>query len=621
MKKSIFCVLFPFLALFANAQGKYLITLDLNNISNDRIKVTIVPPHISDREIHYIMPSYIPGSYFKKDFGRFVSDMLVLTKSGNSLDIKKEGEDVFVIKNKNQEEIAKIEYYISDSWDMEKPSPSMTDEEFNYVFQPGGTNIAAGQNIVINHYGYFGYVDGYKDLPYELLIQKPASLYASTTLPRRKGTATKDYFAAENYNKLEDNPIMYCVPDTTSFNIDSTHISISVYSENGIVKAKALTYYLIMLTSAVRDEFGRLPVKEYSFIMYFASPNNMAITKYGGFGAMEHNYCSFYFLPEIARADSLDGVIKQFIPHCFMHILTPLNIHSEKLEAFDYKYVPQSKHLWLYEGVTEYIANLVQVKDSIMTQEEFMDVIHEKMDRSLTYPDVPLTEMSRNLNKKINRDAYMNVFDKGAVTAFLMDVKLMELSKGAMGLKDVLLKLSEKYGPNKAFKDDSLFDDIAAVSFPEMKSFCEDYLTSNKPLPYKEYFNKLGINYYSSRVDTVWSFGKFTMAVDQSRDELVILKADPSNLFGLQKGDFLVSVNDIPLNLFNFELVLDPVYKAKSGEKVKLGIRRLTEQIVIEAEPKGTAERHTNVIKLNGGASDSQKALRDKLLGFPSPRN
>jgi predicted metalloprotease with PDZ domain len=615
MRLRIFLLFFVLTSAGLFAQNKYLITLDLNNISNDRVKVTLVPPHINDREIRYIMPSFIPGSYFKKDFGRFISDMLVITKAGNSLDIKKEGENVFVIKNKNAEEIAKIEYFISDSWDMEKPTPSMTDEEFNYVFQPGGTNVAAGQNVLINHYGYFGYIDGYKDLPYELLIQKPPQFYASTTLARRKGSSTKDYFMAENYTKLVDNPIMYCVPDTTSFNIDSTHISLSVYSENGIVKAKALTYYLIMLSSAVRDNLGRLPVKQYSYIMYFASPNNLSITKYGGFGAMEHNYCSFYFLPEISRADSLDGILKQFIPHNFMHILTPLNIHSEKLDEFDYKHVPQSKHLWLYEGVTEYLADLVQVKDSIMSQDEFMEIFHEKMDRSSSYPDVSLTEMSKDLNKKINRDAYMNVFDRGAVTALLMDARLMELSKGKMGLRDVLLKLSETYGPNKSFKDDSLFDVIAKISFPEMKTFFDDYLIANKPLPYKEYFNKMGMNYFPTRIDTVWSFGKFTMAVDQVKDELIILKVVPGNLFGLQKGDFLVSVNNIPLTLFNFELVMEPIYTAKNGDKVKLSYRRGTEIITKDATPRSIVEKLTNVITANDDATEAQKAFREKLLG------
>jgi predicted metalloprotease with PDZ domain len=618
MRKSLFfcAFIFAFTAVFS--QGKYLVTLDLNSISNDRVKVTMVPPHISDREIRYVMPSFIPGSYFRKDFGRFVSDMLVITKDGNSLDIKKEGENVFVIKNKGAEEIAKIEYFISDSWDMEKPSPSMTDEEFNYVFQPGGTNIAAGQNIVINHYGYFGYIEGYRESPYELLIQKPASMYGTTTLTRRKGTATKDYFSAENYTKLVDNPIMYCVPDTTSFNVDSTHISISVYSENGIVKAKTLTYYLMMLSSAVRDDLGRLPVKQYSYIMYFASPTNQSLTKYGGFGAMEHNYCSFYFLPEIARADSLDGVIKQLIPHNFMHILTPLNIHSEKLDEFDFKHVPQSKHMWLYEGVTEYLSNLVQVKDSLMTQEEFLEIMHEKMDRAVTYPDISLTEISNNLNKKINRDAYMNVFDRGAVAAFLMDIKLMELSKGTMGLKDVLLKLSEKYGPSRSFKDDSLFSEIAAISYPEMKQFCDNYLSSNKPLPFKEYFKKMGLNYAASEIDTVWSFGKFTMAVEQTRDELVVLKVDPGNLFGLQTGDYFVSVNDMPITLFNFELVMEPIYKAKNGEKVKLGFERGKQRMSVTAVPKGIGERRTNVITPSETPTDEQKAFRDKLLGYSS---
>ncbi|HEV7230795.1 MAG TPA: hypothetical protein VGO45_05675, partial [Bacteroidia bacterium] len=273
MRNSLISFLFLFSIFSAGAQGKYSITLDLNNISNDRIKVTIVPPHINDRELHYIMPAFIPGSYFKKDFGRFVSDMLVITKAGNSLDIKKEGENVFTIRNKGQEEIAKIEYYISDSWDMEKPSSLMSDDEFNYVFQPGGTNIASG-NIMINHYGFFGYIDGHKDLPYELTILKSPAMYGSTTLSRKKSTPNKDYFVAENYTKLVDNPIMYCIPDTTSFDVDSTHICISVYSENGVVKAKSLAYYLIVLSSAVRDNLGRLPVKNYTYIMYFASPNN-----------------------------------------------------------------------------------------------------------------------------------------------------------------------------------------------------------------------------------------------------------------------------------------------------------------------------------------------------------
>ncbi|MFI5148696.1 MAG: hypothetical protein ACHQRM_03120 [Bacteroidia bacterium] len=602
-------------------QGKYLITLDLNNISNDRIKVTIVPPKINDKEIRYVMPAYVPGSWFKKDFGRFVSEMLVLTKAGNPLDIKKEGENVFLIKNKGAEEIGKIEYYISDSWDMEKPGPSMSDEEFNYVFQPGGTNISAGQNILINHYGFFGYIDGYMNVPYDLLIQKPAAMYGSTTLSRKKGTPNKDYFSAESYSKLVDNPIMYCVPDTTSFNIDSTHIILSVYSENGIVKAKALAYYLILLTSAVRDHLGTLPVKQYEYIMYFASPNNVTDTKYGGFGAMEHNYCSFYFLPEIARPDSLDGIIRQFVPHNFMHILTPLNLHSDKLDAFDYKHVIQSKHLWMYEGVTEYLSYLIQVKDSLMTEEEFMTVFHEKMDKAATYQDVPLTELTRDLNKKANRDAFQNVFDKGAVTALLMDIRLMELSKGKMGLKDVLLRLSETYGPNKPFNEDSLFNEIARVSYPEMKSFCKDYLVANKPLPYKEYFAKLGVSYYPTQIDTIWSFGRFRMAVDQKKDELVILRVDPGNLFNLQTGDYLLAVNDISLNLFNYEVVMEPIYKAKNGEQVKLSYRRKNQTLEITATPASIIEKRTNVIVPSQTASDAQKAFREQILGSSAPKH
>jgi predicted metalloprotease with PDZ domain len=614
MRNSIFTCLVFLSSAVSWGQSKYSITLDLNNISNDRIKVTIIPPKISDKEIHYIMPTYIPGSYYKKDFGRFVSDMYVVTKSGYSPDIKKEGENTFVIKNKSEEEITKIEYYISDSWDMEKPSSRMSDAEFNYVFQPGGTNISAGQNVIINHYGYFGYIDGFKDVPYEITILKPGAMYATTTLSRKKGSASKDYFFADNYSKLVDNPIMYCLPDTAGFTIDSTHILVSVYSENGVVKAKNMAYYLHALSRSMYKFLGRLPVKQYAFIMYFASPSNSALTKYGGYGAMEHNNCSFYFLPEIANEDSLATIVRQFVPHNFMHILTPLNIHSDKYAEFDFKHIPASRHLWLYEGVTEYMANLIQVRDSLMTQDQFMEVMHEKMDLSASFPDVPMLDMSMNLNKKINREAYMNIFDKGAVFAFMLDVKLNELSKGTKNLKDLLLSLSKEYGPEKTFKDDELFDEIVRLTYPEIRGFLNDYLEKNKPLPYKEYFDKIGMNYYPAKSDTTWTFGKFSLTVDQINKLFMVLRADPSNLFGLQTGDYLTAVNGKTMELYNFEETIAPIYAAVSGAKVSIQYTRGMDLRNAEALPKAVTENKTNVVTSNESATPEQKRLREQVL-------
>jgi predicted metalloprotease with PDZ domain len=45
------------------------------------------------------------------------------------------------------------------------------------------------------------------------------------------------------------------------------------------------------------------------------------------------------------------------VTHEFFHIVTPLSIHSKEIQDFDYN-DKMSEHLWMYEGVTEYFANL-----------------------------------------------------------------------------------------------------------------------------------------------------------------------------------------------------------------------------------------------------------------------
>ena len=53
--------------------------------------------------------------------------------------------------------------------------------------------------------------------------------------------------------------------------------------------------------------------------------------------------------------------------HEFLHIVTPLAIHAQQINDFDFYSPSMSKHLWLYEGVTEYTSVLVQVQQGLMS--------------------------------------------------------------------------------------------------------------------------------------------------------------------------------------------------------------------------------------------------------------
>lgn len=93
-----------------------------------------------------------------------------------------------------------------------------------------------------------------------------------------------------------------------------------------------------------------------------------------------------------------------------------------------------------------------------------------------------------------------NVYNKGALVAALLDIRLLELSGGTKGLREIILQLIETYGPENAFSEENFFDDLAVLTgYPtEVADFLNKYVKGTDPLPMTEYFNKLGIAFNES---------------------------------------------------------------------------------------------------------------------------
>ena len=604
---------FVIISFCLNAQDKYIISLDLKKVVKDRVKVTVNTPQVTSPTVEYIIPAVIPGSYSKKDYGRFIIGLRAFTTKGGKLKVKKKGNNVFVISNNKRSKLARLEYWVDDTWDAGADN-KMNEDSLNYVFQPGGTNIEAGKNYVINHFGFYGYLEGYKMLPYEINITKPAELYGSTALEIKRETKEKDILYAKDYVRLADSPLMYSVPDTASFLSGDARIYISVFSENKVVNAEAVKKYITPLGSALNNFFVQMPVDRYYFIMYFpAYSNQSGITKYGGFGALEHSYSSFYFLPELDNEASLKSMILGVVSHEFLHILTPLNIHSEEIENFDFRDPKMSKHLWLYEGVTEYFSNLVQVRDGLMTQKEFMKQMQSKITRSTDYPVVSFTEMSKNILDEKYKDMYGNVYEKGALLGFLLDIRLMELSKGKFGLRELMMKLKEKYGPSKPFKDDELINDIVSLSYPEIKQYFADHVEGAKELPFKEYFSKIGWSYFDTKTDSVNTYGKFGFTFNEAEKQFVLTKTD-KNVFGFNDNDVLLAINDEVITMDNYVEVLNPLFEVAAGKELNVKFKRNGEILTATGKPYKDTKVLKFVIEEAPNASPEQLELRKQML-------
>ena len=86
-----------------------------------------------------------------------------------------------------------------------------------------------------------------------------------------------------------------------------------------------------------------------------------------GFGALEHHTATTVVLRESSSKERLAKSMTDIVAHEFFHILTPLSVHSEDVHYFDYNDPTFSKHLWMYEGLTEYFAQHFQVQQGLIT--------------------------------------------------------------------------------------------------------------------------------------------------------------------------------------------------------------------------------------------------------------
>jgi len=474
-----------FAAFLANAQS-IKTTIDLVNVKDDKVAVTMEFPKMKSGDIKFHFPKTVPGTYSVDDYGRFVEGIKFYDNKGRELTYTKVNDNTYSLKNAKA--LSKVTYLVNDSFDDE-----MDNSKHKAVFSPSGTDIEEGKIYMINTHGFIGYIDNMQDVPYQLIVQKPAGFYGTTALVDQDKSDATDTFTLANYAKVTDSPLMYTKPDYITFNAGGMDLVLGVYSPTGKYKAADFKENLEKMVMAQKKFLGDMNTnKKYAIMLYLSGGDGPQIK---GFGALEHHESTSVVLPEMMPKEAIDKTITDVVSHEFFHTVNPLKIHSEEIHYFDYADPKMSQHLWMYEGGTEYFANLFQIQEGLINKDEFLQRINEKITNSKNYDDtMPFTVMSKNVLKDEYKDQYRNVYEKGTLLAMCLDIELRKLSNGEMGYRDMIRKLSQRFGENKPFKDDKLIDELVTVTgYPQVKEFYNKYIAGNQPTPYAEYLNMVGV--------------------------------------------------------------------------------------------------------------------------------
>ncbi len=587
-------------------------TLDLNNVTDDKVMVEINPGAFTQETVSFYVPKTVPGTYSTDNYGKYIEDFKALDYDGAELPVSKSDDNTWNISNGTK--LDKITYWVNDTYDSEG-------EQEEAVFSPSGTNILAGENFMLNLHGFVGYFNGLKEVPYELTFKKPADLESTTSLVKKMegGEATIETFLASRYFDVIDNPILYAKPNTESFKINDITVTLSVYSPNGTYTAASLKDRMEKMMGAQKAFLGDVDgTKEYNILLYLSQ---MGETDANGFGALEHHTSTVVVLPEVMEKEALEQAMVDVVSHEFFHIVTPLNVHSEEVQYFDFNDPKMSQHLWMYEGTTEYFANLFQIQQGLIDETEFYERIVGKINNAKSFDDtMSFTNMSSNILVEPYKENYANVYEKGALINMALDILLREKSNGEKGVLWLMKELSKKYGNNTPFKDEKLVDEIVAMTYPEVRTFFDTHVIGDTPIDYGSYLAKVGLTMTTGEKQTGYFLdGEVPFIdVDQSNDNAVFIRKgiELSTFYkdlGLQGGDTIKSINDTSINLEAIRPIIGQSFGWTPETEIKMVVDRDGEEVAVEGKVGTPMLKYETIVPVEG-VTDAHAKLRQAWL-------
>ena len=592
-------------------------SVDLVNMEDDKVQVTLIPPPIDAESTVFYIPQIVPGTYEYSNFGRFAENVQAFDRKGNVLEIISLDENSWEILNPKK--LAKITYWVNDTFD----GPNGQE-----IYPMGGTNFEEGETYLLNLHSMIGYFEGMKENSYKLRVRSPKDLNAYTSLPAVSTSDSLDVFDAQRYFHIIDNPILYSKPNAVSFDLDEIKVGLAIHSPSDTHQATAYQPAIEEMMKAQKAFLGDANnTPSYDILLHLMDMEGLQY--FGGMmGALEHHTSTTVVFVDEMGPEELTQSLVDVVSHEFFHTLTPLNVHSEEIHNFEYNRPLMSQHLWMYEGTTEYFANLFQINQGLIDAPDFYNRIMEKINYAGRYDDtMSFTEMSAGIVDEPYQANYGNVYQKGALINMCLDILIREKSGGAHGILWVMKNLAKKYGKERPFKDEELIDEIVAMTYPEVGVFFEQHVIGTTPIDYDLYFSKVGL--INGEVETPLRsiifannaelfFSPQPGAEDQMQFVVTQLN-DSIEAMGVQQGDVLLGIDGALFPEINQEnsgkinALLMPSLSWEADQEFSLTVERNGETLTL-AGTVGTPTAVSKGLVENQDATAEAVSLREAWL-------
>ena len=305
------------------------------------------------------------------------------------------------------------------------------------------------------------------DVTFKPTLSLPAGWKYGTSLSVAKQATNKIDFAPVSLERLVDSPVLageYFLVIPLAANPEN-EIDIAADDQSDLAISPELTTALKRVVSEAVTLFGATHYTHYHFLL--------TLSDHTAHFGLEHHESNDSRVGERALVDeALRDVSLGVLPHEFVHSWNGKYRRPAGLTTPNYQEPMKGELLWVYEGLTEYLGNLLSARSGLWTPQQYRDQLAEvagDLDHKpgrMTRPLIDTTIAAQLLYNapeewtSIRRS--VDFYDEGWLVWLDVDTKIRELTNGAKSLDDFCKRFHGAPSTSPMVKTYT-FDDVVAT--------------------------------------------------------------------------------------------------------------------------------------------------------------
>ena len=551
------------------------------------------------------MPVWTPGSYLVREFEKSVENFKA-TASGKALRVEKVRKNAWRIYSAKASDI-KINYRV-------------------YAFEISvRTPFIDESHAFLSPTGIFMHPDGMIKSPSTVKII-PFNTWSKVSTGLTPVAGQNFTYHATDFDILYDSPIEVGNQDVFEFNASGVRHEVAMYGGGNYDKEK-LKVDMAKIVDQETAVYGENPNKHYVFIVHNFQR---------GGGGLEHlNSTTLGASRDAYNTEKGYNGFLALVAHEYHHLWNVKRLRPIALGPFDYDNENYTTNLWVAEGFTSYYENKYMHRAGFVDANGFVNDLAAGVATVLNTPGAKVQSAASssydawiigyrpNENSKNNAISYYN---KGEVIGILMDLEIINATKGAKSLDDVMKAMYLQCKTLKRGYTDAEFkamvEKISGISFT---NFWAKYVNGVDDAEYVKYFGYAGVDVSTENATPDKPVTGASCSL--TSNGLVVTSTTRNSaawVDGLNVNDEIIAVDGISISeaLSTIKLrspmvaldVLPVVSKKNIGDVLKVKVKRDG----LEKEFSLTLKANPSVrlkATINENATPAQKAVFAKWTG------